>query len=184
MARIAPLDEAGVTLPVREAFEKHVREYGGRITNMKATLAHSQKAFDVYMQWYVLYTEVERILGKRLAPFFAYAVSHATDCPLCSTFFRKIIVDAGGSLEKEELTEQERFVIVFGASIGKCQGHIADHIFNPVAALFSTSDLVVLISFAGQMIAANVFNNVVETDIDEYLFDYLPPTKSIWQHVH
>jgi hypothetical protein len=34
-----------------------------------------------------------------------------------------------------------------------------------------------LIAFAGQMIATNVFNNVVETNIDEYLFDYLPPLK-------
>jgi hypothetical protein len=37
--------------------------------------------------------------------------------------------------------------------------------------------MVILTAFAGQMIATNVFSNVTETDIDEYLFDYLPPIK-------
>lgn len=182
MARIAPITEEQVTPSIKEAFEKHVREYGGRITNMKSTLAHSLKAFEVYMQWYVLYAEVERILGKRFAPFFAYSVSHATDCPLCSTFFRKIIIDAGGNLEKSELNPQEQQIVAFGASIGKCQGHIADHVYNPVANLFPKEDIVLLVAFAGQMIATNVFNNVMETDIDDYLLNYLPAVKSIWQH--
>jgi hypothetical protein len=182
MARILPVSEDEQTPAIREAFEKHVREHQGRITNMKVTLAHSLKAFEVYMQWYVLYEEVERILGKKLAPIFAYAVSHATDCPLCSTFFRKIIIDAGGSPEKLELTATEQQVITFGASIGKCQGHIADHVFNPIADLFPKNDVVLLVAFAGQMIATNVFNNVIETELDDYLLNYLPPLKSIWQH--
>jgi hypothetical protein len=38
-------------------------------------------------------------------------------------------------------------------------------------------EMVILTAFAGQMIATNVFSNVTETDIDEYLFDYLPPIK-------
>jgi hypothetical protein len=37
--------------------------------------------------------------------------------------------------------------------------------------------MVVLIAFAGQMIATNIFSNVTETNIDEYLFDYLPSVK-------
>ena len=40
--------------------------------------------------------------------------------------------------------------------------------------------MVVLIAFTGQMIATNVFNNVIETDIDEYLSDYLP-TKNVFE---
>jgi hypothetical protein len=183
MARILPVTEEEYTPQIREAFENHVRVYQGRITNMKATLAHSLNAFEVYMQWYVLYAEVERILGKKLAPIFAYAVSYATDCPLCSTFFRKIIIDAGGNPEKFDLSETEQLVITFGASIGKCQGHIANHVYDPVARLYSTADVVQLVAFAGQMIATNVFNNTIETDIDDYLCDYLSPVKPNLPHV-
>src|SRR5437763_1066357 len=95
MARIAPLTDSELQPAVRAAFENHKKEYNARITNMKATLGHSLLAFDVYMQWYPLYAQVEKILGKRLAYLYAYSISKASDCPLCSAYFRKLIIDAG-----------------------------------------------------------------------------------------
>ena len=144
---------------------------------MKATLAHSLLAFDVYMQWYPLYREVEKIIGRRLAYLYAYSISYASDCPLCSTFFRKIIIEAGEKPEALELTPSEQKIIDFGSSIAKHHGNIADHVYDAVASHFNKAEMTLLIAFAGQMIATNVFNNVVETNIDEYLFDYLPPLK-------
>jgi hypothetical protein len=177
MARISPVNESEVQASVQIAFERHIKEYNGRITNMKATLGHSLLAFEVYMQWYPLYEQVEIILGKRLAYLYAYAISKATDCPLCSTFFRKIIIDAGEKPESLILAPLQKDVIDFGSSIAKYQGNINDHIFNSVAQQYGKKDMVVLIAFAGQMIATNVFNNVIETDIDEYLVEYLPSLK-------
>jgi len=177
MARIEPISEANITPSLRQAFEKHVKDYNARITNMKATLGHSILAFEVYMQWYPLYKEVEKILGKRLAYLFAYAISFASECPLCSTFFRKIIMDAGEKPENLQLTSSEQKVVDFGSSIAKHGGHIADEIYEGMAARYDKKDMVVLIAFAGQMIATNVFSNVTQTDIDQYLFDYLPSVK-------
>jgi hypothetical protein len=177
MARITPVAEAGLSPSVKEAFEKHVQRYQARITNMKATLGHSLLAFEVYMQWYPLYQETEKILGKRLAYLYAYAISQAADCPLCSTFFRKIIIDAGEKPENIVLTPSQRSVLDFGGSIARYRGNIADHVYNAVAGSYTGAEMVVLIAFAGQMIATNIFNNVIETDIDEYLTDYLPALK-------
>jgi hypothetical protein len=176
MARILPVTDNALQPAVKEAFEKHVREYKGRITNMKASLGHSLLAFEVYMQWYPLYREVEQITGKRLAWIYAYAISYASDCPLCSTFFRKIIIDAGEKPENLVLTETEQKLIDFGSSIAKNKGHISNEIFDTVAEYYTTEAMVILIAFAGQMIATNIFNNVIETDIDDYLAPYLPPT--------
>jgi hypothetical protein len=178
MARIEPISEANITPSLRQAFEKHVKDYDARITNMKATLGHSLLAFEVYMQWYPLYEEVEKILGKRLAYLFAYAISFASECPLCSTFFRKIIMDAGEKPENLQLTSSEQKVLDFGSSIAKHGGHIADEIYEGMATRYDKKDMVVLIAFAGQMIATNVFSNVTQTDIDQYLFDYLPSVKN------
>src|SRR5215467_10054704 len=178
MARIEPISERDITPSLRQAFEKHVKDYNARITNMKATLGHSLLAFEVYMEWYPLYEEVEKILGKRLAYLFAYSISFASECPLCSTFFRKIIIDAGEKPENLQLTSSEQKVIDFGSSIAKQRGHIADDVYNEVAAQYDKEEMVMLIAFAGQMIATNIFSNVTETDIDEYLFDYLPPAKN------
>jgi len=178
MARIQPVSESERTQVIWKAFEKHIDEYNAKITNMKATLAHSLLAFDVYMQWYPLFAEVEKILGKRLAYLYAYSISYSADCPLCSTFFRKIIIDAGEKPESLELTISEQKVLDFGSSIAKHHGNIADHVYDAVASLFNKKEVIVLIAFAGQMIATNIFNNVVETEIDGYLFNYLPPVKN------
>ena len=172
MARIEPLTKEEVSPSVKVAFERHVQEYGGRITNMKATLGHSLTAFEAYMQWYPLYTEVEKIVGKRMAYLFSHAISYAADCPLCSTFFRKIIIDAGENPDKLELTESQADLLNFGSGIAKDKGNIADDLYNTVAANYNKSEMVVLTAFAGIMIATNVFNNVIETEIDEYLQSY------------
>src|SRR5688572_29934685 len=100
MARISPIQNRELQPSVQMAFERHVKEYNTRITNMKATLGHSLIAFEVYMQWYPLYEEVEKILGKRLAYLYAYSISSSSECMLCSTFFRKIIIDAGEKPDK------------------------------------------------------------------------------------
>jgi hypothetical protein len=177
MSRIEPISANEISPSLNIAFQRHVDEYNARITNMKGTLGHSLLSFEVYMQWYPLYNETERILGKRLAYLFAWSISKASDCPLCSTFFRKIIIDAGERPESLELTPSQKNVLDFGCSIAKYQGNIANHVYNAVAENYSKADMVVLIAFAGQMIATNVFNNVIETDIDEYLIEYLPSLK-------
>ncbi len=174
MARISPVSGSELQPSLQEAFEKHTRDYNARITNMKATLGHSLLAFEVYMQWYPLYEQVVNDIGKRLAYVYAYSISKAADCPLCSTFFRKLIIDAGEKPENPELRPAEKDIVDFGINIAKFQGNISDDIYNAVAKLYDKTAMVVLIAFAGQMIATNVFNNVIETDIDEYLVEYLP----------
>lgn len=177
MARINPINQNEISPSVQSAFERHIKEFNARITNMKATLGHSLLAFEVYMQWYPLYEQVEIILGKRLAYLYAYSISKASDCPLCSTFFRKIIIDAGEKPENLVLAPSQKDIIDFGNSIAKYQGNINDHLYNSIAQKYSKSDMVILIAFAGQMIATNVFSNVIGTDIDEYLVEYLPSLK-------
>lgn len=169
MARIAPIavrDNTGF----------------GTVANVEATLAHAPLALAAYTQWYPLYQEVERIVGKRLAYLYAYSIANAADCCVCSVFFRKIIVDGGERPETIELTEGERRLLDFGTSIAKCQGHIADHIFDPIAGNYNKQEMIILVAFAGQMIASSIFNNVIETDIEEELLPYLPPVRSIWKN--
>ncbi len=177
MPRIAPLSQQELSPSLRVAFERYVEEHSGTITNTQATLGHSLQAFEVYMQWYPLYASVEKILGKRLALLFGYSISNASSCNLCTAFFRKRIIEAGEDPENLFLSASQKAVMNFGSSIARHQGNIADHVSHDVAQQYNSSEIVTLLAFAGQMIAMNVFNNVVETSIDEYLTDYLPPVK-------
>jgi hypothetical protein len=177
MARIKPVTETEIFPAVKHAFADHTKKYNARITNMKATLGHSLPAFETYMQWYPLYEEIKKILGDRLAYLFAWSISNASNCPLCTTYFRKTIIDAGENPENLELSDSEQKLLDFGSAIAQQQGNINDAIYNDIAKQYSEKEMVLLIAFAGQMIATNVFNNVIETEIDEYLADYLPLTK-------
>ena len=174
MPRIAPLSLADYTEAHKQAFEHHTASYRARITNMKATLAHSLTAFDVYMQWYPLYEEVKKITGERLASLYAYAISYAADCPLCTTYFRKIIIDSGEDPAQFEVDEDGQHLLSFGSAIAANKGLVPEELFQAVKKRYNDAEMVTLIAFAGQMIATNIFNNVVETDIDNYLADYLP----------
>ncbi len=177
MARIEPVNRSSVPEDTEASFKLHVEKYNARITNMKATLGHSLVAFEAYMQWYPLYREVEKIVGKRLAYLYAYSISKQADCPLCSTFFRKIIIDAGEKPESLQITPDEQAVLNFGNAVVRNHGNINNDVYVGLAEKYSNREMVILIAFAGQMIATNIFNNVVETDIDEYLMDYLPGIK-------
>ena len=172
MPRITPLPEDRTSLETRIAYKQHATLYKGRITNMKATLGHSYVAFQAYMEWYPLYEEVKKIIGNRLSPLFAWSISEAADCPLCSTYFRKTIIESGENPERLILSKEDQELLSFGAAIALHKGFVPDTIFDAVRTRFSDTELVVLTAFAGIMIATNVFNNVIQTEIDDYLQVY------------
>jgi len=177
--RIQPLPESDASDALKAAWAKHIDDYpGSRITNMKATLSHSPLAFDVYMQWYPLYHTVIGILGERSAYLFAHAISDASNCPLCTTFFRKIIIQNGERPEDLHLTNDERHLLNFGAAIAQNQGEVPNEVYEPIRQRFSDQEVVTLVAFAGQMIATNLINNVLHVTIDDYLYPYLPLTQS------
>lgn len=177
MPRITPLPVFEAPPAVDAAFAAHVTDYpGSRITNMKATLGRSLLAFQVYMYWYPLYEEVKKMVGNRPAYLFAHAVSEGSNCPLCTTFFRRIIIDNGERPEDLHLTDAEQALVDFGSAVAQHKGEVSDELYEPIAERYTDQQVVVLVAFAGQMIATNVFNNVLHVDIDEYLYPYLPLT--------
>ncbi|GAA4403830.1 hypothetical protein GCM10023187_20260 [Nibrella viscosa] len=181
MPRINPLPESQASDNLRTAWAQHLADYpGSRITNMKATLSHSPLAFQVYMQWYPLYEEVKKIVGNRLAYLFAHAISQGSDCPLCTTFFRRIIIENGERPEDLQLADEERLLLTFGSEMAQNKGDVMDDLYQQIEQRYTPEQVVVLAAFAGQMIATNIFSNALHVDIDEYLYPYLPITKPVY----
>jgi tryptophanase len=181
MPRITPIHLSELTPASKLALDNQHRIYDEPVSSMQATLLHSPQAYAAYMQWYPLHDAIENILGKRLAYLFAWSISKGSECTYCSTIFRKKIIDGGENPEALELSSAEKNLVDFGSAVSRCQGNIANHLFNSISAQYNNEELVTLIAFAGQMIAANIFNNVAETCMDEHLQEYIPEVKSIWQ---
>lgn len=180
MPRINPINRKAASPSIKIALERHSHLNNDPVSNMQATLAHSLPAFDIYMQWDNLFAEAQRILGKRQAYIFAWSVSKGSSCNYCETVFRKRLSDIGEDADTIRLSEEEKQLSSFGEAVAKCHGNIADHLFNDLSRKYFTEELVILTAFAGQMVAANIFNNVVETDIDNHLAEYVPSLKRLW----
>lgn len=171
MARIPPLTDAELPAASRAEMERHAAT-GGRATNMKRTLARSPAALHVLLEWYTLRDQVQPFLGERLTLLFAHAISTQADCLICSTFFRRILVDAGENPDNLALDDWEATLVEFGRKLAQNANGISDELFDRLSARLAPDQIVALTAFGGLMIATNIFNNALRVDLDEYLWPY------------
>ena len=171
MARIRPLEHDQAQPAARAELDSQLAA-GGRVTNMKRTLAHSPVALSALMQWYPLRDAVRPFLGDRLTTLFAHAVSAQTDCLICSTFFRRMLIDSGENPDALKLDERERAVVEYGRQLARDANGVADELYGRLASFLEPAQIVALTAFGGLMIATNIFNNALKVDLDEYLHPY------------
>lgn len=156
---------------VRREYDDQIAKHG-RITNMKRTLLHDIPSFKAYMEWYTLYDELVPVIGERAMTLFSYAISNGNNCLICTTFFRKIIIDSGERPEDPKLTETEKLLMDLGAYICKDPHNIPDEIYDKLKELYSDKIIVTLLAFAGIMYGTNLFNTIAKVDLDEVLYKY------------
>ena len=156
---------------VRREYEDQIAKHG-RITNMKRTLLHNVPAFKAYMEWYTLYDLLVPVVGDRALSLFSYAISNGNDCLICSTFFRKILIDSGDDPDNPTISETENLLMELGVAICRDPHNIPDEIYEALSEKFNTEQIVLLLSFAGLMYATNLFNTIAKVPLDEVLYKY------------
>jgi alkylhydroperoxidase family enzyme len=171
VARIEPIELATAEGARREALESVVAAHG-RATNMKRTLARSPVALRSLMTWYDLRDEVADFLGDRATLLFAHAISAGTDCLVCSTFFRRLLIESGDEPDNPKLDERQRTIVDFGRQLARDPHGVDDALFARLKAALSGDQIVALTAFGGLMVATNLFNNALRVDLDEYLCNY------------
>ncbi len=175
MSRIDPVEYDSAPPDARAASEDHER-YHGRMTNMKRTLLHSLPAFHALMAWYTLRDAVRPFLSERGATIFSHAISAETDCLICSTFFRRILIDAGDDPDGLKLDERERLLVDFGRQLAKDPKGVDDALYQRLTRAFSAPQIVALTAFGAIMLATNIFNDALRVDLDGYLEPYRRPS--------
>jgi alkylhydroperoxidase family enzyme len=171
MARIPPLSDEQAPSASRVILDAQ-RAAHGRVTNMKRTLAHSPTALRALMTWYDLHAEVVAFLGNRRTTLFAHAISSQSDCLICSTFFRRWLIESGENPDRLELDERDRTVVAFGRQLARDANAVSDELFAALRRFLEPSQIVTLTAFAGLMIATNIVNNALKVDLDEYLLPF------------
>jgi alkylhydroperoxidase family enzyme len=171
MPRIPLVEYNDAGPEARAAYDAVVREHG-RMTNMKRTLLHSQPAFHALMEWYTLRDAVLPFLGERQVNLFSHAISAETDCLICSTFFRRLLQEAGDAPDHPALNEREQLIVDFGLAIAKPLARVPDALYARLKEAFTDEQIVELTAFGAMMVATNIINNALEVDLDTYLEPY------------
>lgn len=159
----------------KAASDRQIELHGGRITNMKATLLSHVPSFTAYMEWYTLRDALVPFIGERAVSLFSYAISDENDCLVCSVFFRRILIDNGEDPDNPQVTEAEQLLIDWGRMIAREPGNIAPEFYARLEKAFNPQLRVLLVAFAGQMVATNLVNTVGRIPLDEVLYDYRKP---------
>lgn len=171
MPRI-PTIEYETATPAERALLDQITDRYGRATNMKRTLAHSPVALDALMTWYPLHDTVVPFLGERLTWLFCYAISFQTDCLICTTYFRRVLIDAGEDPEHFALNDLEQAVVAFGRQLAVDANGVSDDLYQRLAQHITREQIVTLTAFGALMVATNIVNNALQVDLDGYLAPY------------
>ncbi len=171
MAFLSMTDYETADDEVKKEYDDQIQKHG-RITNMKRTLLHNVPAFKAYMEWYTLYDLLVPVVGERAMSLYSYSISNGNDCLICSTFFRKILIDSGDDPDNPKISEIESLLIDFGSAICVDPHNIPDEIYDKLKEKFTEEQIVLLIAFAGIMYATNLFNTVAKVPLDDILYKY------------
>ena len=164
MSRISKIDPETATPEVKSAIADHLAA-GYQLTSEKLTLLHNVTAFRcLEVESYALDRELQRLIGKRAADFFEYAISLENDCLVCSTYFGKLLRDNGIDFETFAFTDREQLLIDYGRAMAKDPKGVPDELFEKLKAEFTEEELVVITTMGVFMIANNYFNDILQVE--------------------
>ena len=91
MAIISEINPETAPASIQKIIADHLAE-GHALTAEKRTLLHNAAAFNaVEAGSYALDDELQRLIGKRAADFYEYAISLQNDCLVCSAYFSRLL---------------------------------------------------------------------------------------------
>ena len=176
MSHVTRVDSAGMPLDLetQTAYDAEIGR-AGRVTNMKATLLHSLPAFQVFSGWRTVKDEVRKAIGERALSLYSHAISATAGCLLCTTYFRRLLINEGIKPEDFSPTPEEALLIELGYAIGNPQQPTKPDLLPRLKQRYDERTLVNLVAYGGTMLATNVFNTTLGIELDEYLEPYRAP---------
>ena len=171
MTHIGPADPATAPEASRALAGEH-EAAGARMTNMKWTAARSPETLAMLLTWYPLFDRIAGFLGERRAQLLAHAISDRNECLVCSTFFRRILIDAGEDPGSLELDAEDELMIALGRTLADDPHGVDDDLYGRLAERYDEQQIVELVGFGAIMVATNVFNDALGVPLDDYLQPY------------
>jgi hypothetical protein len=78
-----------------------------------------------------------------------------------------------------------QLLVEFGRNLVRPRNRVPDQLYQRLAGHFNPEQIVALTAFASLMVATNMINNILEVDLDEYLYEFRegqPLPKQVVEH--
>jgi hypothetical protein len=115
---------------------------------------------EAFRSFYALKDDVEPYIGERAVSLFCYAISEAAGGAGPTAHFRRIIVESGDDPDNPVVTETERLLLDWGRLMAATPHEIPADVAERVDTAFSPTLRMLLVAFAGQVIAMNLVASV------------------------
>ena len=171
MTHIGPADPAAAPEASRALAAEH-EAAGARMTNMQWTAARSPETLAMLLTWYPLFDRIASFLGERRAQLLAYAISDRNECLICSTYFRRILIDAGEDPAALEFDDEDELILALGRTLADDPHGVDGDLHGRLAARYDERQIVELVGFGAIMVATNVFNDALGVPLDDHLQPY------------
>jgi alkylhydroperoxidase family enzyme len=164
MAIISEINPETAPASIQKIIANHLAE-GHALTAEKRTLLHNAAAFNaVEAGSYALDDELQRLIGKRAADFYEYAISLQNDCLVCSAYFSRLLEKNHIDFATFDFTDDERLLIEYGRAIARAPKHVPEDLMRLMQQTFTEEQLVVITTMGVFMIANNYFNDILNVD--------------------
>ena len=149
---------------------------------MKRAMLQDYATYEAYMAWYTSWARLVEVIGEKDSVIYAHAISTTNSCQLCSLFFISDLKALGLDPNALEFDEKEQLLVKLGQQIVKDPTAVSDELFDELRKFWNDSEIVVIVGFAGQMIATNNFNSVLKIDVDQRLVPIIDEFKpAVWR---
>lgn len=143
---------------------------GGRLTTFQRSLLGSAACARAYEALAVLAGELEPYIGERALRLFSFAISDAAGQGRSGLFakrFRRELALAGDDVDGAQVTETEALLLEWGRAIGSAGAVIPAELQARIGFKLSPKLRLLLVGYAGQLIAANVVAVIAGIDSDD-----------------
>lgn len=169
MSRISEINPETAPENIKNIIAAHVAD-GHALTAEKRTLLHNAAAFNaVEAGSYALDDELQRLIGKRAADFYEYAISQKNGCLVCSVYFQNLLKKNGIDFDTFEFTPEENLLIEYGQAIAEDPKNVSDELFARMKETFTEEEIVVITAMGVMMIANNYFNDILDVTPDKLI---------------
>jgi len=173
---VDPLDiaDAALDADTRSAIA-HETARAGRVTNMKRVLLRSRPAYALFNDVLPLKTALRAAIGTRAVDVFSHAIADDAGCLLCSTYFRRALIEAGISPGDFTPTAAEEELIALAEVIATPGRRPDEGLRQRLAARYDQTTLLELVAYGAAMLATNVLNTTLGVPLDDDLERFRAP---------